>query len=286
MPSERQAKRPYQSNITSYFPSIQPASSTPSQPAPARCTPPLPAAIQSSLLNVGMRIRKSVPEGYKTGHYCGSGTVAGGSSLPYATAGKIASQSSNDRHLTELAPYCGIMKVGDYALQRDDYDKRPGCEIDDALCYDQFDFPDGSQGSTIISTPSADAMPASPQTVNPQKRPLGNESEYEIGEMPLSPFIFTDLTPPPPPPPASLPDYPVSGISTRSINLSRPFARPRGRRKGRQAADCRNVKSYIGDEENMDGGEALAAQGGDDFGEADFLLPYSRAAAEVEMTGI
>src|SRR5579862_2121421 len=191
MPPERPAKRPYQSNITLYFPSIQPASSPPSQPAHTRCAPLLPAAIQSSLLNVGMRIRKSVPEGYKTGRYCGSGTVAGDSSPPYATAGKIA--SFNDRHLTELTPYCGIMKVGDHALQRDGYDKKPGCEINDALYHDQFDFPGDSQDSTI-STPSADAMPASPQIVNPQKRPLENESEYEIGEMPISPFILTDLT--------------------------------------------------------------------------------------------
>ncbi|KAI9761787.1 MAG: hypothetical protein M1840_001706 [Geoglossum simile] len=283
MTSERQAKRPYQSNITSYFPSIQPASSTPSQPAHAQCTPLLPAAIQSSLLNVGMRIRKSVPEGYKTGRYCGSGAVAGDSSPPYTSTRKIASQSFNDRHLTELAPYCGVMKVGGYALQRDGCDTGLGCEINDALYHDCFDFPGGSQGSTI-STLSADAMPASPQIVNPQKRPLENESEYEIGETPLSPLIFKDLTPPL----VSFPSYPVSGISTRSINLSRPLARPRGRRKGRQAANWRNVNSYIGDEENMDvvGEETLAVQGGDDFGEADFLLPHSWTAAEVEVTGI
>lgn len=77
--SVHQAKRPYagthsqphlQSSITSYFhtPSTAAPPSTryDSSPLPLGA-PPLPAAVQASLLHVGMRIRKSVPEGYKTG---------------------------------------------------------------------------------------------------------------------------------------------------------------------------------------------------------------------------
>ncbi|KAI9783091.1 MAG: hypothetical protein M1839_004260 [Geoglossum umbratile] len=286
MSSERQAKRPYQANITSYFSSIQPASTLPSRSTLAQCTPPLPAAIQSSLLNVGMRIRKSVPEGYKTGSYYAPGLVADDSASPYATARKITSQNVSDRHLTELTPYCGIMKVGGYALQRDEGDRRlisPEYETNDALCRDQFDFPGGSQDSTT-SILSTDSMPVAPQTVNPQKRRLEDESEYEIGEMSLSPFIYEDLAPPP----VSLPNYPVSGISTRSINLSRPLARPRSCRGARQITNLRNAKSHIGNEENVDVvvGDTQTAQDGCDFGEADFLLLHSWATAEVEMTGI
>ncbi|KAK6603562.1 ribonucleotide reductase inhibitor [Botrytis cinerea] len=67
----RQAKRPYagsQSQITSYF--TPGTTSLPAPPTPSQYQPPtLPNQIQSSLLSVGMRIRKSVPEGYKTGSY-------------------------------------------------------------------------------------------------------------------------------------------------------------------------------------------------------------------------
>ena len=59
MPSKRRtSKRPHQSSIDSYFEHIESALFT-------MYSPSLPASIQSSLLNVGMRVRKSVPEGYK-----------------------------------------------------------------------------------------------------------------------------------------------------------------------------------------------------------------------------
>ncbi|KAH0541961.1 hypothetical protein FGG08_003593 [Glutinoglossum americanum] len=283
--SGRQAKRPFQASITSYFPITQSTSLSPSQPIYAQCTPPLPAAIQSSLLNVGMRIRKSVPEGYKTGTYCGLDAVADGSSSPHTIGGAFVGEDITDRRLAELTPYCGIMKVGGYALQRNDSDRKSaslGREISEAFDSNRFDFPSGSQDSTI-STLSTESMPPVPRTVNLHKRRLEDESEYEIGESPLSPFIYEDSTPPP----ASLPNYSVSQISVTNINLSRPLAQPRSRKRAHQIAISRAAKSYTENEENMEMGMgAPIAQCGDDFDEADFLLPYSWGAVEVEMTGI
>jgi hypothetical protein len=281
--SGRQAKRPFQASITSYFPSTQSTPSPSSQPIHTRCTPPLPATIQSSLLNVGMRIRKSVPEGYKTGSRCGPEAVADGCS---ATTRAFASQGVTDRCLAELTPYCGIMKTGGYALQQNGSNRKLaslGQERNEVFHADLFDFPGGSQSSTI-STLSTDSMPPAPQTVNPQKRRLEGDSEYEIGESSSGPFICEDL----PPPPISFPTYPVSHISATNINVFRPLARSRARRRAHQIAISRTAKSCIGNEENMDAGmgEAPTAQCGDDFDEADFLLPHSWAAAETEMSGI
>ncbi|KAF4556106.1 Hypothetical protein D9617_1g079810 [Elsinoe fawcettii] len=71
-----------QPSITSFFASSGSGNPTPSS-APDTPTrsglSPLPTQIQSSLLNVGMRVRKSVPEGYKTHKTLPS-------SFPYATA--------------------------------------------------------------------------------------------------------------------------------------------------------------------------------------------------------
>ena len=55
-PRKRQNVAPNQATITSFFKKAEP-------------TPALPDEIQSGLISVGMRIRKSVPEGYKSGTY-------------------------------------------------------------------------------------------------------------------------------------------------------------------------------------------------------------------------
>ncbi|KAI9863375.1 MAG: hypothetical protein M1813_003817 [Trichoglossum hirsutum] len=280
----RQAKRPFQPSITSYFSSTQPTSSPQSQPVHAQCAPPLPAKVQSSLLNVGMRVRKSVPEGYKTGSYCGLGAATDHGSSSYAIAGSFSSQGTTDRHLTELTPYCGIMKVGGYALQQNNSGRKSASLEHEmkAPDSDELDFPDGSQGSTI-STLSTDSTPPVLQTINSQKRRL-EDSEYGIGESPFSRFVYEDLTPPP----ASFPSHPVSQIPVTNINLSRPRAQARSLRAAHQIAISRAAKPCIGNGENVDTGvgEAITAPCEDDFSEADFLLPPSWAVAEVEMTGI
>ncbi|KAF8532914.1 hypothetical protein BDD12DRAFT_901208 [Trichophaea hybrida] len=57
-PRKRQNISANQATITSFF-----------KPTAAEPTPALPDFVQSGLLSVGMRVRKSVPEGYKSGTY-------------------------------------------------------------------------------------------------------------------------------------------------------------------------------------------------------------------------
>ncbi|GAO14038.1 uncharacterized protein UV8b_01874 [Ustilaginoidea virens] len=91
---------PSQRQITSFFPR---AADDAAQPAPRQ--PLLPSSVQANLLSVGMRVRKSVPEGYKT-----TGTSAfklwtdNTAVAPRAAAMRAASR--------ELLPFCGINKVG------------------------------------------------------------------------------------------------------------------------------------------------------------------------------
>jgi hypothetical protein len=110
------ASDPSQSQITSFFgpgqPSISVTSHSPSDTAPS---PVLPASVQANLLSVGMRVRKSVPEGYKTGGYnafklWSDSDNAAASSKPKYTPAPIVTQK-------ELLPFCGINRVGGLSSQ-------------------------------------------------------------------------------------------------------------------------------------------------------------------------
>ncbi|CZR58643.1 uncharacterized protein PAC_08535 [Phialocephala subalpina] len=122
-----QAKRPYagsQPSITSYF--------SPSNSSNYSCStndarsPPLPPSVQSNLLSVGMRVRKSVPEGYKTGTYSAFQLFSDTSStLPTVHHDHSTSMSGAQKPKTrpragarELTPFCGILKVGGMAQQQ------------------------------------------------------------------------------------------------------------------------------------------------------------------------
>ncbi|KID85206.1 ribonucleotide reductase inhibitor [Metarhizium guizhouense ARSEF 977] len=102
---------PSQRQITSFFASRAPGDA-PGEPQlqPPR-QPLLPSSVQANLLSVGMRVRKSVPEGYKT-----SGTSAfklwTDKTVPTAAASRPATQTTLRDASRELLPFCGINKVG------------------------------------------------------------------------------------------------------------------------------------------------------------------------------
>ncbi|KAL8996963.1 MAG: hypothetical protein Q9169_003669 [Polycauliona sp. 2 TL-2023] len=106
-PTSRPSKRLNQTDISSYFsihssPSLTLAHDPLNQgPSPS---PQLPPTIQSSLLNVGMRVRKAVPEGYKTTKR---------TPFPITRDGRVGSGGG----YAELVPFCGISKVGGYMAQ-------------------------------------------------------------------------------------------------------------------------------------------------------------------------
>ncbi|KAJ6779467.1 hypothetical protein PWT90_00773 [Aphanocladium album] len=117
MSSTARVKRPFagasadpsQRQITSFFGA---QSGAPAAEPARQQQPVLPANIQSNLLSVGMRVRKSVPEGYKT---------EGNSAFKLWTDNTIPNapkvRSSTRVASRELLPFCGINKVGGFESQ-------------------------------------------------------------------------------------------------------------------------------------------------------------------------
>ena len=117
---------PAQRQITSFFgPRSQ---QNPAAQSSALATPTLPAHVQANLLSVGMRVRKSVPEGYKTGReYSGFKLWADRNDVSSGGVGGLrvdtGAGASSQR---ELLPFCGIHRVGGLDTQSPFYDE--GCE--------------------------------------------------------------------------------------------------------------------------------------------------------------
>ncbi|KAF1986371.1 hypothetical protein K402DRAFT_393850 [Aulographum hederae CBS 113979] len=227
-PSTHRTKRPYQPQITSFYPSTTlpdrlhaQSSSSSSSPFPSSSTPPLPTHIQSNLLNVGMRIRKSVPEGYKT-HLsksdsdvafvsslrdretmAGAGRGAMGWSLP-STATNTAPNISNVDGAGgrgELTPFCGIHKIGGLDVQQ------PGTDSHANSSQYQYQYhppyPSSYSTSTYTSTASttsssssffsAPSLTSSASTFPSSSSSTSTTPTYNI----LT--ALPPITPPPPP---------------------------------------------------------------------------------------
>lgn len=145
------ASDPAQRSITSFFKttptsddshydSTSSGASAFSKTAPLN-GPVLPSTIKSSLLNVGMRVRKSVPEGYKTGKiasgfpsWMDESSNSNNTSSTGASASFAGNNNGHNRPVSalppsapvtatsanrELTPFCGIHKTGGYAVQED-----------------------------------------------------------------------------------------------------------------------------------------------------------------------
>ncbi|PBP26029.1 hypothetical protein BUE80_DR003101 [Diplocarpon rosae] len=260
-----QAKRQYagarsssQATITSYFtPGALPSSSTYSLPphnlsTSTSNTPQLPHAVQSNLLNVGMRVRKSVPEGYKTGSKYGAYTLFSDSRSPppmpsnsHAPTSKRLSNTRPRAGNRELTPFCGIMKVGGMAGQQwDSYSNAAGEGEESARTEDEEDDDVpflSSQGSTI-SNVSTEAY-----TSGGSKRRFLEDEELDTG---------TEM----------------GGVNGSSALSERVLAVPRRKKWSEKTQG----QVRIFGQENF--------TPGDDFEDADFL-DYS-LSEEVEMSGV
>lgn len=119
------ASDPAQRQITSFFPTTGTLASSNSgaddSGSLAAIRAELPAETQSNLINVGMRVRKSVPEGYKTGSYSAFNLWADSKETAKSTAGQIpgAQAPPSVSGQRELLPFCGINKVGGLSSQPD-----------------------------------------------------------------------------------------------------------------------------------------------------------------------
>lgn len=305
---EHRGKRKFQPSITSYFalrddwetdedlrgldPSTRPRQQHhargPSTPLHHRETlaPTLPDRVQADLLNVGMRVRKSVPEGYKT-HKMSALPSITTTMTQAATSTIFEVKPAQDAvpddfvHQRELLPFCGLHKVAGYAEQPttnihlygglDAHGQRPINSF--PLLAEAFKQPFSSQGSTDSGYSTSSQR--LPNPLNPSKRswqdeeekPLGTNFFFAIPKMGLS---------------AEIEEVPVSPLSETPPNMLpqvRQFAQPKSRRAG--------PKMMLVDEDmDMEFENAVQIEGrvavgsGSDFEEADFL------AREVDMGGI
>ncbi|KAH7126257.1 ribonucleotide reductase inhibitor-domain-containing protein [Dactylonectria estremocensis] len=97
---------PAQRQITSFF-NTKSTSDSPTTTDAIR-TPELPSSIQANLLSVGMRVRKSVPEGYKTVGPSAFKLWTDNAPLPTPSTARAPIRASS----RELLPFCGINRVG------------------------------------------------------------------------------------------------------------------------------------------------------------------------------
>ncbi|KAF5024100.1 hypothetical protein F66182_3844 [Fusarium sp. NRRL 66182] len=106
---------PSQRQITSFF-STQPSDEPATAEAQKSYQPALPSNVQANLLSVGMRVRKSVPEGYKT---VGTSAFKLWTDNAPVKNNAAATRAPTKGASRELLPFCGINKVGGLDTQPD-----------------------------------------------------------------------------------------------------------------------------------------------------------------------
>lgn len=260
---------PAQRQITSFF-SIDSTSRAGAEATPSS-RPVLPADTQSNLLNVGMRVRKSVPEGYKTGSYTAMGLFkgpnnAGGNTATSTTlpAPVRAPSYANQR---ELLPFCGINKIG-------------GLDSQPSFTFESPSPP--SRTFRLGSVPSIDDIPSlsssqdsvasnsSALAINIDLKAAARKRVYDEGDESDTPSISECLQIP-------SGEWMDGQVSPRSLvpvgwENTRVMAVPRKMRRSLKAGALPTVAISGVDERVLNelGQENMALD--DDFPEADFLV--------------
>ncbi|KAK3704977.1 hypothetical protein LTR37_013494 [Vermiconidia calcicola] len=173
-------KRPFQPSISSYFNTRDTNTNT----FPSICrnasplSPPLPAETQASLLSVGMRVRKSVPEGYKTHKTLGTdGFPFPSTAPPRATTDSQRNYDSTSSR--ELTPFCGLHKTGGWAAQGVPASSAPAVLARNDE--DEDDVPSVTMSqNTLSSTQSSFVLTASAQPRASKKRTYEDEIEGDM----------------------------------------------------------------------------------------------------------
>ena len=272
----RSFKRPFQPSISSYFSRIN---DTESSFLPANdtnntiLTPSLPPAVQSSLLNVGMRVRKSVPEGYKT-----KGKLSNNLSIACSDSSPTPNSPTNNAIQTTyrgLVPYCGILKIGDHTpqplLPREEEVPSPHfvnhntaaagdadeaywslslSSIQESYISSDSIFPDLPPPSSTSPT-----IPPSPSDKK-RRREDADDEDLDLESQPVSPR-----------------SRPISHTRMPNLNHIRPIALPKTRRKGLLEGCLGAGGGGLGESEMIDVG---------DFGDAPFFRPEEWGSDWVE----
>ena len=210
----RSFKRQFQPSINSYFHSLSGDSNKSTFPATSTLHPTLPPTVHSSLLSVGMRIRKSVPEGYQTSIKASSALT----NSSYAHSGWDSTSAQTDGDYRGLVPYCGILKVGGHSAQA-----VPEGEREDTLPLpfdeDEWSLPPGSQESntsSVLDRPLGPTAVFPPTSPNMRKRQREDADDEDLGieSQPVSPR-----------------SRPISHTRMPNLDQIRPIAMPKTRRK-------------------------------------------------------
>jgi hypothetical protein len=265
--------------------------------------PIVPGTVQADLLSVGMRVRKSVPEGYKTHKSANvpsiQTTMSKGAPLTNSTLGsgdaysvKLAGPETY-QHQRELLPFSGLHKIGGYAEQpvtnvhlyggTDENGDRPVNLF--PLPAQAFNQPFSSQDSIGSSISNSSLQTPSPMNFHKRSwqdddgQPLNLNSNFLFAlpmkvsedEVPVSPLSAT----------------PASSILSLPQSALRPFAQPKSRRQ--QAGRMMDMDSVLFKESEMDMDFENTEQermvvGPNDFGEAEFLQSWN--GREVAMGGL
>jgi Ribonucleotide reductase inhibitor len=152
-------------------------------------TPSLSPKVQASLLTVGMRIRKSVAEGYKTepSKLTGYAIAKSVESLREAPRTGPSSYTRTTASYAELEPFCGIHKTGNLAIQMLPREGvRFSSDEDDVFCYE----PGSNLERDVLSAPA----------INPHKRAYDSDPEEwdDDGitslDMAIEPSIMSEMT--------------------------------------------------------------------------------------------
>ncbi|EUC45660.1 hypothetical protein COCMIDRAFT_95008 [Bipolaris oryzae ATCC 44560] len=250
-----------------------------------------PPHVQADLLSVGMRVRKSVPEGYKTHKMLSSPSDRFARARPRLDI-KPPPEAVPDhyQHQRELLPFCGLHNIGGFAEQPTTnphlYTTSPNRQrptIAFPLTADAFTqpFPDQSSADSGYDSTTS---PSSQRLHNPSKRSWHDEDEVR----PLNTnFLFNgrssssrggNLA-------VEFDDVPVSPLSetpTHGINSLPPvrqFAQPRSRRTTRRTISDDDIDMDFENAARIEG--RVGAGSNSDFEEADFL-----GDEEVHMSGV
>ncbi|KAI1379104.1 ribonucleotide reductase inhibitor-domain-containing protein [Hypoxylon crocopeplum] len=310
------ASDPSQRQITSFFSSASPSSINESPrllSASGYISPALPASVQANLLSVGMRVRKSVPEGYKTGNYSAfslwndSGSNSRIATTPSSpvTMGERRSRANAISTPRELLPFCGIHKVGGLGTQPESapilpytYTSTPtsttrqpllsvnGQPLDDDMDDDDDDVPGLTSSQETIESTTDSTF--SPSTAKTRKRSY-TEDEDERPETPdrlslnVNVNVWRDTYDGEVSPRSFAPaGWRPEPASNKSNNNGRVMAIPR---KTKLRGSSKLAAAQALDQENVMVVDDVVT----DFEEADFLvqtaeLGYSGRTWEVEMS--
>ncbi|KAF1927186.1 uncharacterized protein M421DRAFT_6378 [Didymella exigua CBS 183.55] len=278
---QHRSKRPFQPAITSYFHAADAADDDgdgqrrgprlrtipQAKPHHATLAPAVPDSVQSSLLSVGMRVRKAVPEGYKTPKSVLPSLQSSTTSQTPLRRPQSAfrdvhpaleiphdTRAPSLQHQRELLPFCGLNKIGGYAEQ-------PSAA---AVC---------SAATNAFHPPQTFTQPFSSQDsgyASDLQRPRGKRG-YEDDAPPLGSHGFLFRIPAQLHGEEDIPVSPLSESPPPSLPPQRLLAQPRARRHGRQRASDADMDWDMDREGARVHEGRLAAGHASDFEEADFL---------------